>query len=102
MESVISDLLKRFESGGLTRPDLVRALALLTVGGETASAPGFHFSTIVKDPDGVVEPDRRVPPRLHYLTLPMPAAYSLRASFNRLAPAADQRWSAVVYRACHR
>ena len=67
MKSVISDSVKRFESGGLTCRDLVRALALLTVGGRTASAAGFHFSTIVKDPDGVVEPDRRVPPRLHQL-----------------------------------
>ena len=46
MESVISDLVKCFESGGLTRRDLVRALALLTVGGGTASAAGFHFNTI--------------------------------------------------------
>jgi catechol 2,3-dioxygenase-like lactoylglutathione lyase family enzyme len=46
MESVIADLVKCFESGRLTRRDLVRALALLTVGGGTASAAGFHFNTI--------------------------------------------------------
>jgi catechol 2,3-dioxygenase-like lactoylglutathione lyase family enzyme len=46
MESVISDLLKCFESGGLTRRDLVRALALLSVGERTASAAGFHINTI--------------------------------------------------------
>jgi catechol-2,3-dioxygenase len=38
MESIISDLLARFEKGSLNRRDLVRGLALLAASGTAATA----------------------------------------------------------------
>lgn len=55
MEHLISDLLKRFESGGLTRRELIQALALVAVAGRTASAARLqaasinHVSVLVSD-----------------------------------------------------
>ena len=48
MEHIISSLLGRFESGTLTRRELIQGLAMLTVAGGAASAEdtGFHASTI--------------------------------------------------------
>jgi catechol 2,3-dioxygenase-like lactoylglutathione lyase family enzyme len=46
MESIISDLLARFEKGSLNRRDLVRGLALLAASGTTAGAQeGIDFKT---------------------------------------------------------
>ena len=41
MELMVSDLLKRFECGKITRRELVQALALVAVAGRTASAAGL-------------------------------------------------------------
>jgi catechol 2,3-dioxygenase-like lactoylglutathione lyase family enzyme len=55
VEHLISDLLKRFECGGLTRRQLVQALAMVAVAGRTASAAGLragsinHVSVLVSD-----------------------------------------------------
>src|SRR5947207_7660490 len=48
MEHVISSLLGRYESGTLTRRELIQGLAMLTAVGGTASAAdtGFHAATI--------------------------------------------------------
>src|SRR5437899_12351816 len=48
MEHVISSLLGRYESGTLTRRELIQGLAILTVAGGMASAAdtGFQASTI--------------------------------------------------------
>lgn len=51
MEAVISNMLKRFESGALTRRQLIQGLAMLAAGSGTASAsalqaPGFKATTI--------------------------------------------------------
>ena len=48
MEHVISSLLGRYESGMLTRRELIQGLAMLTVAGGSASAAdtGFHAVTI--------------------------------------------------------
>ena len=51
MEAVISNMLKRFESGALTRRELIQGLAMLAAAGGTASAsafqePGFKTTTI--------------------------------------------------------
>ena len=46
MEHVISNLLKRYEGGALSRRDLVKGLAMLTAAGGTASAAGFESSTL--------------------------------------------------------
>lgn len=40
METVISSLLKRYETGGLTRRQLVRGLAMLAAGASSAAAQG--------------------------------------------------------------
>jgi catechol 2,3-dioxygenase-like lactoylglutathione lyase family enzyme len=42
MEVVISNLLKRFESGALTRRQLIQGLAMLTAASGTASAGAFQ------------------------------------------------------------
>src|SRR5438105_1273025 len=50
MEAVISGMLKRFESGTLTRRELIQGLAMLAVGGTASAAefqePGFKMATI--------------------------------------------------------
>jgi catechol 2,3-dioxygenase-like lactoylglutathione lyase family enzyme len=48
VEHVIASLLGRYESGTLTRRELIQGLAMLTVAGGTASAAdtGFHAVTI--------------------------------------------------------
>ena len=51
MEHIISKLLGRYESGTLTRRELIRGLAMLSVAGETASAAaaqdtGFKAASI--------------------------------------------------------
>jgi hypothetical protein len=48
VENIISILLGRYESGALTRRELIQGLAMLTVAGGTASAQdtGFHAATI--------------------------------------------------------
>jgi glyoxylase I family protein len=46
METIISDLLGRFEKGSLSRRDLVRGLAILAAGGTAAGAQeGIDFKT---------------------------------------------------------
>jgi catechol 2,3-dioxygenase-like lactoylglutathione lyase family enzyme len=46
METIISDLLGRFENGSLNRRDLVRGLAMLAAGGTAAGAQeGLDFKT---------------------------------------------------------
>ena len=42
METIISNLLKRFESGALTRRELIQSLAMLTAASGTASAAAFQ------------------------------------------------------------
>jgi len=42
MEAIISNLLKRFESGALTRRELIQGLAMLTAASGTLSAAGFQ------------------------------------------------------------
>ena len=55
MEHLISSLLSRFERGGLTRRELIQALAMVAVAGRTASAAGLrggsinHVSVLVSD-----------------------------------------------------
>ena len=55
MEHLISDLVKRFEGGRLTRRELVQALAMVAVAGRSASAAGLqggsinHVSVLVSD-----------------------------------------------------
>ena len=44
MEAIISNLLKRFESGALTRRQLIKGLAMLTAASGTASAAEFQES----------------------------------------------------------
>src|SRR6266566_1715793 len=46
VEHFISNLLKRYEGGALSRRDLVKGLAMLTAAGGTASAAGFESSTL--------------------------------------------------------
>jgi catechol 2,3-dioxygenase-like lactoylglutathione lyase family enzyme len=46
MEPVISDLLTRFERGGLTRREVIQALALVVAAGSTASAATLKGTTI--------------------------------------------------------
>jgi catechol 2,3-dioxygenase-like lactoylglutathione lyase family enzyme len=66
MEQVIGSLLGRYESGTLSRRDLVGALAVLSMTGGTASAAGFessslnHVSIIVTDLGRSVEFYQRV------------------------------------------
>src|SRR5258708_38916806 len=45
VEHVISNLLKRYEGGALSRRDLVKGLAMLTAAGGAASAARFESST---------------------------------------------------------
>jgi catechol 2,3-dioxygenase-like lactoylglutathione lyase family enzyme len=42
METIISDLVKRFEQGVVSRRDLIRTLTALTVAGGTAQAAGLQ------------------------------------------------------------
>ena len=52
MEAIISNLLKRFESGALTRRELIKGLAMLTAASGTASAAEFQepgFKTVKID-----------------------------------------------------
>ena len=42
MEAIISNLVKRFESGALTRRELIKGLAMLTAASGTASAAGLQ------------------------------------------------------------
>jgi catechol 2,3-dioxygenase-like lactoylglutathione lyase family enzyme len=44
MEAVISNMLKRFESGALTRRELIQGLAMLAAAGGTSSATGAQES----------------------------------------------------------
>ena len=49
MEAVISNMLKRFESGALTRRQLIQGLAMLATAGSASAAPqeiGFKATTI--------------------------------------------------------
>ena len=48
MESIISDLVKRFEGGKLSRRELIQGLAMLTAGGSTASAAAPQGQTALK------------------------------------------------------
>jgi len=50
MEHVISSLLGRYESGTLTRRELIQGLAMLTVAGGTASAADPFKSATSSDP----------------------------------------------------
>ncbi len=46
METIISDLLRRFEKGSLSRRELVRGLAILAASGTAAGAQeGIDFKT---------------------------------------------------------
>ena len=55
MEQVITDLVTRFERGGLTRRELIQALAVIAAAGTTASAASLrsgsinHVSVLVSD-----------------------------------------------------
>ena len=66
MEHLISDLLTRFERGGLTRRELIQALAMVAVAGGTASAAGLqagsinHVSILVSDLQRSIDFYRRV------------------------------------------
>ena len=66
MEHLISNLLSRFERGGLTRRQLVQALAMVAVSGTTASAAGLqgasinHVSVLVSDMARSIDFYRRV------------------------------------------
>ena len=42
MEAIISNLVKRFESGALTRRELIKGLSMLAAASGTASAAGFQ------------------------------------------------------------
>jgi catechol 2,3-dioxygenase-like lactoylglutathione lyase family enzyme len=46
MENVISNLVKRFERGSLTRRELVQSLAMLLAASRSASAAGFQCSGV--------------------------------------------------------
>ncbi len=46
MENVISNLVRRYELGSLTRRELIQSLAMLTAATGTASAAGFQASSI--------------------------------------------------------
>jgi len=66
MEHLISGLVRRFEQGGLTRRELVQALALVALAGRPASAAGLqgasinHVSVLVNDLPRSIEFYRRV------------------------------------------
>jgi catechol 2,3-dioxygenase-like lactoylglutathione lyase family enzyme len=66
MEHLVSDLVRRFERGGLTRRELVQALALVALAGQTASAAGLqgtsinHVSVLVNDLPRSIDFYRRV------------------------------------------
>jgi catechol 2,3-dioxygenase-like lactoylglutathione lyase family enzyme len=66
MEHTISDLVSRFERGGLTRRELIQALTMVAVAGGTASAAGLragsinHVSVLVSDMPKSVEFYNRV------------------------------------------
>ena len=66
MEHLISDLLERFERGGLTRRELIQALAMVAVAGGTAAAAGLragsinHVSVLVSDLPKSIDFYRRV------------------------------------------
>ena len=66
MEHLISNLLTRFEQGGLTRRELIQALAMVTVASGTASAAGLqagsinHVSILVSDLQRSIDFYRRV------------------------------------------
>jgi len=46
MEKLINNLIGRYEKGGMSRRELVGALAVLAVGTQSASAAGFESNTI--------------------------------------------------------
>ncbi len=46
MENLISNLVRRYEFGSLTRRELIQSLAMLTAATGTASAAGFQASSI--------------------------------------------------------
>jgi catechol 2,3-dioxygenase-like lactoylglutathione lyase family enzyme len=46
MENLISNLVRRYELGSLTRRELIQSLAMLTAATGTASAAGFRASSI--------------------------------------------------------
>jgi catechol 2,3-dioxygenase-like lactoylglutathione lyase family enzyme len=48
METIISDLVKRFEKGGLTRRELIQGLALLTTAGVTSSGAASQDAASLK------------------------------------------------------
>ena len=50
MEAVISNMLKQFESGALTRRQLVQGLAMLAVAGTTATEAGAQSAPAFKSP----------------------------------------------------
>ena len=66
VEHLISNLLTRFEQGGLTRRELIQALAMVTVASGTASAAGLqagsinHVSILVSDLQRSIDFYRRV------------------------------------------
>jgi catechol-2,3-dioxygenase len=66
VEQLISDLVNRFERGGLTRRQLVQALALVALTGRTTSAAGLqggsinHTSVLVSDLPRSIDFYRRV------------------------------------------
>ena len=66
MEELIARLVNRFERGGITRRELVQALALLTLAGRTVSAAGLqggsinHTSVLVSDLPRSIDFYRRV------------------------------------------
>ena len=66
MEHLIADLVNRFERGGMTRRELVQALAMVAVVGRTVSAAGLqggsinHTSVLVSDLPRSIDFYRRV------------------------------------------
>jgi len=66
MEQMISGLVGRYERGGITRRELVQALAFLTLAGRDASAAGLqggsinHTSVLVSDLPRSIDFYRRV------------------------------------------
>jgi catechol 2,3-dioxygenase-like lactoylglutathione lyase family enzyme len=66
VESTISDLVTRFERGGLSRRELIQALALVAAAGSTASAAPLasgsinHVSVLVSDMPRSIEFYNRV------------------------------------------
>jgi catechol 2,3-dioxygenase-like lactoylglutathione lyase family enzyme len=50
MEAVIANMLKRFESGALTRRELIQGLAVLAAGGTTAVEAGVQSPPSFKSP----------------------------------------------------